>query len=291
MRERTHTLLLNTLPVPIVQLIAAGSVRTVSRYECASVLQCDLVGFTRLSSEYTPQQVVDFLSELFEAFDELADRFGADKVKTIGDAYVVCAGALSPCETHEATMATIGLCMVEAVAAQSRACGLEVGARIGIHTGLLMGGIIGTVKFHFDMWGNGIAGAMQMEEMGATGRVHVSDATRDGLLRGAHGEEFLCTVGQELTHEQAAETGIARSFFVEPAPEAEPEAPAADAAAAGGDAERGSSASSRGGGGGGGSGGQGGGGGGGGGEPGACILRTPRRDRRRTARRRRRRRR
>ena len=108
-----------------------------------------------MAQELTPQQVVDFVSELFEAFDELADHFGADKIKTIGDAYVVCAGALSPCETHEATMVALGLSMVEAVVAKSKEKELDVGARIGVHTGLVIGGIIGTVKFHFDMWGNG----------------------------------------------------------------------------------------------------------------------------------------
>ena len=150
-RERAHNLLLNTLPAPIVQHIAQGTVRTVSRFETACVLQCDLVGFTKLSAEYSPQEVVNFVSELFEAFDELADEFGADKIKTIGDAYVVCAGALSPCANPEATMVELGLGMVAAVTAKCEKLGIAVGARIGVHSGLVMGGIIGTVKFHFDM--------------------------------------------------------------------------------------------------------------------------------------------
>jgi len=142
-RARAHNLLLNTLPAPIVQQIAQGTVSKISRYEDVAVLQCDLVGFTKLAQDHTPQQVVDFVSELFEAFDELADEFGADKIKTIGDAYVVCAGALSPCSEPEETIVQLALEMIAAVAAKSASRGLSVGARIGVHSGLVMGGIIG----------------------------------------------------------------------------------------------------------------------------------------------------
>ena len=96
-----------------------------------------------MAQELTPQQVVDFVSELFEAFDELADHFGADKIKTIGDAYVVCAGALSECAEPEETIVQLALEMIAAVAAKSASRGLSVGARIGVHSGLVMGGIIG----------------------------------------------------------------------------------------------------------------------------------------------------
>ena len=96
-----------------------------------------------MAQELTPQQVVDFVSELFEAFDELADHFGADKIKTIGDAYVVCAGALSECAEPEETIVQLALEMIAAVAAHSASRGLSVGARIGVHSGLVMGGIIG----------------------------------------------------------------------------------------------------------------------------------------------------
>jgi len=142
-RARAHNLLLNTLPAPIVQQIAQGTVSKISRYEEVAVLQCDLVGFTKLAQDHTPQQVVDFISELFEAFDELTDEFGADKIKTIGDAYVVCAGALSPCSEPEETIVQLAVEMIAAVAAKSTSRGLSVGARIGVHSGLVMGGIIG----------------------------------------------------------------------------------------------------------------------------------------------------
>ena len=118
-RERAHNLLLNTLPAPIVQQIAQGTVRKVSRFDAATVLQCDLVGFTKLSAEFSPQQVVDFVSELFKVFDQLADKYGADKIKTIGDAYVVCAGALSPCASPEAVMVELGIEM-ETICLSSR---------------------------------------------------------------------------------------------------------------------------------------------------------------------------
>ena len=178
-RQRAHNLLLNTLPEPIVHEIASGNSQFCRRYVSTTVLQCDLVGYTKLTADHTPQQVVDFISELFEAFDVLADRYGVDKVKTIGDAYVVCSGALSeePEAGHAATVVAMGLEMLDAVSAAADSSGLNVGARIGVHSGELVGGIIGTVRFHFDMWGEAVAGAVAMEEGGAKGSLHISAAT------------------------------------------------------------------------------------------------------------------
>ncbi|EOD14592.1 adenylate and guanylate cyclase catalytic domain-containing protein, partial [Emiliania huxleyi CCMP1516] len=114
-RHRTQRLLLNTLPAAIVQQIASGNVTFVQRYPHASVLQADFEGFTALSARYPPNQVLSLLSDIFEAFDGLADKHGADKLKTIGDAYVVSAGALSPMPDHAAALVAMALEMVDAV--------------------------------------------------------------------------------------------------------------------------------------------------------------------------------
>ena len=107
-------------------------------------------------------------------------------MKTIGDAYIICCGAFNDGKVrdrHEDARRVVrmGLDMGKVVATEAEKRGIDIGVRIGVHTGMVMGGVIGTVRFHFDMWGNGVVGAMKMEEMGAKGRVHISDATAELL--------------------------------------------------------------------------------------------------------------
>ena len=115
--ERTDRLLRRILPDPVVEeLTREGSARPM-RHRDVSILFCDLAGFTAWCDSRAPEEVVDGLSRLIECFEEVVERHGLQKIKTIGDAYVVCAGALSPCDEPEATMTALGLQMCEAVAA------------------------------------------------------------------------------------------------------------------------------------------------------------------------------
>ncbi|EOD21646.1 adenylate cyclase, partial [Emiliania huxleyi CCMP1516] len=136
--------------------------------------------------------VIGLLSDLFAKFDRLTEWHGVHKVKTIGDAYVVCCGAFDEAPTAaEAARRVVGmgLSMLDEVELCKREHGVDIAIRVGVHTGPAIGGIIGTVRFHFDLWGAAIAGAASLEEQGAAakpGRVHVSqEAYR--YLRGRFG--------------------------------------------------------------------------------------------------------
>ena len=177
-RQRFHRLTANTLPAPIVKAIATGDTAFVKVYDGCTVLQADMVGFTPLSARFPPEKVLGILSDIFEEFDSLCETNGVDKVKTIGDAYIVCAGALSDKRRDDAQrVVRMGLAMQHVVTRIATHEGIDIAVRIGVHTGRCTGGIIGTVRFHFDMWGGAVVGAVKMEETGERGRVHISDST------------------------------------------------------------------------------------------------------------------
>ena len=218
-RNDVQRLLLNTLPEPIVREIASGHVEVAHRYDNVTVLQVDMVGFTPLSATHPPSDVLGILSDLFGTFDELSEQYGVHKVKTIGDAYVAVAGAFpvagvemitdTPSASAERTV-NLALAIQQAVQDKALLGGIKIGARVGVHSGSVMGGIIGTVRFHFDMWGNGVIGAMRMEEQGASGRVHVSNTTADLL-----GKKFPLEAAHVMEDSFAKEYKIERSFFVD----------------------------------------------------------------------------
>ena len=225
-RDDMHRLLLNTFPAPVVRAIASGQTEVAHRYENVTVLQADLSGFTPLSATKSPEELLSLMSDLFSLFDEIAEQHGVHKLKTIGDAYVACAGAFGegdgggafgdaggpaadPKKAARRT-ARMGLAMAQAVAKVAADQGIKVTARIGIHTGMVIGGIIGTVRFHFDMWGDGVRGAMHLEELGQAQRVHASNTTA-ALL----GSAFEVVHAQTYDEEHVQKYGIASSVFIE----------------------------------------------------------------------------
>ena len=214
-RLRFHRLTANTLPAPIVRAIASRQYNFVKVYENCTLLQADMVGFTPLSSKYPPERVLGILSDIFEEFDELCEQNSVDKVKTIGDAYIVCAGALSEARSDDAErVVRMGMQMQDVVRRIAAKEGVDVAVRIGVHTGRCTGGIIGTVRFHFDMWGNAVYGAVKMEEQGEKGRVHVSDATHALIA-----DRFACTPAtgggcEKQVDESVRDLGITGSFLV-----------------------------------------------------------------------------
>jgi class 3 adenylate cyclase len=180
-KQTSERLLLNVLPGPIADRLKTGENLIVDRFEAVSVLFADIVGFTALSARTSPEALVTMLNELFSSFDRLAERHGLEKIKTIGDAYLVVAGIPSPIADHARAMTEMALDMIACVEAYGRDRGDELGGeltiRVGIHSGSVVAGVIGTKKFIYDLWGDTVNTASRMESHGVPGRVHVSEAT------------------------------------------------------------------------------------------------------------------
>ena len=161
-----------------------GETTIADRISEATILFCDVVGFTTLSQKLTPDRMIDFLSKIFSAFDRLAEEHAVEKIKTIGDAYMVAAGIPEAQSDHADRIAALAPRMLDAVAAIAQATDLALQARIGIHTGPIIAGVIGTHKFVYDVWGDTVNTASRMESHSLPGRIQVSDATRAALGNG-----------------------------------------------------------------------------------------------------------
>ena len=181
-RARSDRLLLNILPPPIADRLKNGESFIVDSYDEVTVMFADLVGFTTLSTQVSPKTLVRLLDQIFTAFDELADRHGLEKIKTIGDAYMAAAGIPFPHRDHAAATAHTAMDMhktIEKFRCQSQS---DLKMRIGICTGPVIAGIIGQNKFIYDLWGDTVNTASRMESHGMPGRTQVAETTYD-LLR------------------------------------------------------------------------------------------------------------
>ena len=180
-KARSETLLLNILPLSIVNRMRNGEMVIADSIAEATILFCDLVDFTTLSAELTAGRIIDFLSKIFSAFDNLAAEHGVEKIKTIGDAYMVAAGIPEAQSDHADRIAALAPRMLETVSAVAKAAELKVQARIGIHTGPITAGVIGTHKFVYDVWGDTVNTASRMESHSLPGRIQISAATQAAL--------------------------------------------------------------------------------------------------------------
>lgn len=177
-RQRSERLLLNTLPAVIAQRLKDHPGEAIAeRHAEVSVLFCDIVGFTHLSERLPPEELVALLNRVFTAFDDLADGHGVEKIKTIGDAYMVAAGLPEARADHAAVLAELALGMVAAVRALREETGAALDVRIGIHSGAVVAGVIGRRKFAYDLWGDVVNTAARMESHGVPGAVQVTEAT------------------------------------------------------------------------------------------------------------------
>ncbi len=182
---RAEGLLLNTLPAPIARRLQAGEQRIADHFDDVTVLFADLVGFTPMSTGTTPEALVALLGAVFTEFDTLCDRFGIEKIKTIGDAYMAVCGLPTPRTDHAEAMADLAVAMLGAVTRVNAALGTDLRVRIGMHSGPVVAGIIGTRKFAYDLWGDTVNTASRMESHGLAGRVHVHESMYLAL-RGRH---------------------------------------------------------------------------------------------------------
>lgn len=176
-KEHYENLLLNILPRHIVGRLSSGERLIADRFDDVTVMFADLVGFTELSSQMTPAAVVKYLNHLFSVFDHLAAELGVEKVKMIGDAYMVISGAPEPQAHHAEIIGEMALRMIERAAAVNDQYEMPLQLRIGISSGPVVGGIVGTHRFLYDVWGDAVNVASRLEALGSPGRIHVSDTT------------------------------------------------------------------------------------------------------------------
>jgi class 3 adenylate cyclase/HAMP domain-containing protein len=187
-QEQSERLLRNVLPGEIADRLKRKPQTIAEGFDAVTVAFADIVGFTEMSSRSSPLEVVELLNEIFSAFDKLADKYRLEKIKTIGDAYMVVGGLPVPRDDHATAVADMALEMQAFMTElQSRRPGLAI--RIGIHTGPVVAGVIGTRKFSYDLWGDTVNVASRMESHGDRDRIQVSDAAAKALERDFELEE------------------------------------------------------------------------------------------------------
>jgi class 3 adenylate cyclase len=180
-RERTEQLLLNILPKPIAERLKQQPITIADQFPDATVLFADVVGFTQLSSQISAAELVVLLNQLFSMFDQLVEKHGAEKIKTIGDAYMVVAGLPIPRSDHAQAIANLALDMQQAVARFNVEQNQSFSIRIGINTGPVVAGVIGLKRFIYDLWGDTVNIASRMESHGLAGGIQVSEVTYECL--------------------------------------------------------------------------------------------------------------
>ncbi|NET43534.1 ammonium transporter [Okeania sp. SIO2B3] len=176
-REKSEKLLLNILPKPIADRLKEGDSTIAEGFAEVTVLFADLVGFTELAGRATPQRLVYWLNEIFSRFDLLAEKYGLEKIKTIGDAYMVVGGLPDPMENHAEAIALMAIDMLQEVAHFADQQEQNFNIRIGINTGPVVAGVIGRKKFIYDLWGDTVNIASRMESHGIPGVIQVTEDT------------------------------------------------------------------------------------------------------------------
>lgn len=180
-QEKSERLLLNILPKAIADRLKQSHGVIADSFESVTVLFADIVSFTKISSELSPQDLVDLLNLIFSGFDTLCETYGLEKIKTIGDAYMVAGGIPIPTDTHAEAIASMALDMVDKVTELRDLTGRKLQIRIGIHTGAVIAGVIGTQKFIYDLWGDTVNVASRMESHSEVGKIQVTSETYELL--------------------------------------------------------------------------------------------------------------
>ena len=179
---RSEALLDNLLPTQIAARLksAPGEIIADDLPE-VTILFADIVDFTPRASSMAADDLVRFLNNVFTEFDDLTERLGLEKIKTIGDAYMVAAGMPSPRPDHAEIIADMALAMLEVTARLTREVGQQIEVRIGLHTGSAIAGVIGTQKVFYDVWGDTVNTASRMESQGDVGRIQLTQEMKDRL--------------------------------------------------------------------------------------------------------------
>lgn len=176
-KDQIDGLLLNILPAEVAHELKTTGTTAPKKYAQVSLLFTDLVGFTGLASRTTPEKLVELLNAIFLEFDKLAEKYGVEKIKTIGDSYMVSAGLPRPDEKHAEKLVDMAFEMFRTIAEINRRFSLDLTMRIGVNSGEVVAGVIGKSKFAYDLWGDTVNIASRMESTGEEGRVHISEST------------------------------------------------------------------------------------------------------------------
>lgn len=176
-QEQSDRLLRNVLPDEIATRLKRSDGAIADRFEDVTVLFADVVGFTPLSAGVQPDELVRMLGELFHDLDEIVGELGLEKIKTVGDEYMVAAGVPTPRADHAHAVADFAL-RVRGLVAEREYGGRRLEFRIGIHSGPVVAGVIGQRKFSYDLWGDTVNTASRLESHGTPGAIQISDATR-----------------------------------------------------------------------------------------------------------------
>jgi adenylate cyclase len=180
-QAKAENLLLNILPRSIADRLKAQTQPIADQFESASILFADVVDFTPWSERLPPAEVVGYLDHLFSHFDGLAERYGLEKIKTIGDCYMVAAGVPTPRPDHARALAFMALDMLDAMRTADQVAHLGLELRVGINSGPVVAGVIGRKRFLYDLWGDAVNTASRMESHGTPGRIQITRATYELL--------------------------------------------------------------------------------------------------------------
>ncbi|MDY6937365.1 MAG: adenylate/guanylate cyclase domain-containing protein [Cyanobacteriota bacterium] len=176
-REKSDRLLLNVLPEPIAERLKKGQNNIADGFSEVTILFADIVGFTQLSSRTSPKDLVNLLNDIFSEFDRLSQKYDLEKIKTIGDSYMVAGGLPIPREDSGEAIADMALEMQAQIDRFRRQLGENLSIRIGINTGSVVAGVIGTKKFIYDLWGDAVNTASRMESHGIPDKIQVTETT------------------------------------------------------------------------------------------------------------------
>lgn len=182
-QEKSEKILLNILPQSVSNRLKNGEKRIADAHPEVSVLFADLVGFTQMSHGMSAERLVELLDDIFSRFDTIVGQAGIEKIKTIGDCYMLVGGVPEARPDHAAAVVDTGLAMLQAMSSFNQTHGTSLQIRIGVNTGPVVAGVIGMHKFTYDLWGNTVNVASRMESTGVPGRVHVSDTTAQHLQK------------------------------------------------------------------------------------------------------------
>lgn len=182
-RRKTELLLLNVLPQTISERLKRGETAIADNFEIATVLFADIANFTGLASRTSPVELIELLNEIFSAFDGLVDLYHLEKIKTIGDAYMVVGGVPNPLPEHVSATVEMAIAMHRTISNFKTKDGQQLALRIGIHTGPVIAGIVGNRRFSYDLWGDTVNIASRMESHGEIGRTQVTQTVFERLKR------------------------------------------------------------------------------------------------------------